>query len=191
MNENDATSRILRELSSSEKLLWSGTPQQGFLLRPSDAILIPFSLLWCGFAIFWETDVTKSGAPLFFMLWGIPFVCVGLYIVAGRFFVDAFIRRRAVYALTNERVIIISGLFNDTIKSLSLNSLSDISISVKSNGTGTITFGPNTTYSWFANSSWPLSRQNAAPSLDGIPDARTVYNNIRQAQKSVNSPVEA
>ena len=186
MNENDAKSRILLELSSSEKLLWSGTPQYGLLLRPSDALLIPISLIWFGFAIFWKIGVPMSGK-----LFGIPFVCFGLYIVAGRFFVDARMRNRTVYALTNERVIIISGLFSDTIKSLSLNTLSDISISIKSNGTGTITFGPGMPYSWLANSNWPLNRQNAAPSFDGIPNARSVYNSIRQAQKSVNSPVEA
>ena len=86
---NSPTSGIERELSAGERLLWSGQPRRGVRLRSSDAFTIPFSLLWCGFAIFWEASVVTKGAPFSFMLWGIPFVVVGFYIVFGRFFVDA------------------------------------------------------------------------------------------------------
>ena len=59
--------------------------------------MIPFSLLWCGFAVFWETMAMRMPGPffgpgLFFRLWGIPFVFVGLYFVFGRFFADALAR---------------------------------------------------------------------------------------------------
>ena len=79
-------------LGPGEKLLWSGQPEAGLKLRGSDAIVIPFSLMWAGFALFWEYSVLGTNAPLFFKLWGIPFVLVGLYMVVGRFFVDAWMR---------------------------------------------------------------------------------------------------
>jgi hypothetical protein len=172
---------LTRELGGGEKLLWSGRPRQGLLLRPSDTLFIPFSLMWGGFAIFWETSVIRHGAPFFFTLWGVPFVVMGLYLIVGRFFVDARIRERTAYGVTNERIIIVSGLVKSSVKSLSLGTLSDISLDERDDGSGTITFGPAGTVAPFVTG---RSGRQQSPAFEGIMNARSVHQTIRDAQRS-------
>jgi hypothetical protein len=184
MTLQDAEQVIARELESGERLLWSGVPAQGFLLRRSDALMIPFSLMWGGFAIFWEMTALRHKAPFFFKLWGVPFVLVGLYMIFGRFFVDARQRSRMAYGVTDRRVVLISGVFSRNVKSLALKTITDLTLDEKSDGTGTITFGP--TYpvvGWQASGRWGTAAYQS-PCFDSIPRAKEVYATLRQAQGS-------
>jgi hypothetical protein len=183
--DHHALGVIKGQLSAGERLLWSGQPKQGVFLRGSDTFLIPFSLMWGGFAFYWEFSVIKSNAPLFFMLWGIPFVLAGLYLIAGRFFFEAKQRSRTFYAVTNERILIVSGIFNQTTKSLGLRTLSDISIVEGKNADGTISFGGSSPFSSLLSgfSGWPGMGQHIGPSFEMIGSARAVYETIRTAQK--------
>ena len=178
---------VHRQLSAGERLLWSGQPRPGLVLRGSDAFQIPFSLLWGGFAFFWEWEVIHSDAPPFFVLWGVPFVLIGIYLIVGRFFVEAKQRERTYYAVTTERVLIVSGLLRRTIKSLSLRTLTDVSLSESSNGEGSITFGAASAMSsmFWGFSAWP-GMNNQGPRFDVIPNAKSVYDTIRAAQRTAN-----
>ena len=182
---NDDRRIITSQLSPNEQLLWFGRPRQGFFFRKSDALMIPFSLLWGGFAIFWNAGVWSSDAPIFFRLWGLPFLIVGLYMIFGRFFVDVWQRRKTFYGVTNERIIIISGLFSQLVKSLSLQTLTDVTMEEFTNGFGTITFGTPNTSNQFGNSSFPFNRKSEAivPNFEQIPQTKNVYETIRNAQK--------
>jgi hypothetical protein len=174
---------IQSELKPCEKLLWSGKPQSGIRFRSSDAFLIPFSLMWGGFAIFWEVGVLSTGAPVFFKLWGIPFVLVGLYIIFGRFIVDAKSRDKTAYAVTNQRIIIVSELFGRKIQSINLRTLTELTLNEKSDGSGTITLGSSSASSAWGNSSWPGAGQGQVPSLEMMDNVRHVYNSIQEAQQ--------
>ncbi len=152
------------------------------MLRPADALLIPFSLFWCGFSVFWEFGASRSRGSFFFTLWGIPFILVGLYMVVGRFFTDARERQNTVYAVTTERVMILGGFFKRSVRSFSLRSLPEISLSEGPDGRGTITLGPPSP--WFASGGWPGARQQGTPALEGVDNARSLYEILRQAQKT-------
>jgi hypothetical protein len=174
---------LRRELGPSERLLWFGQPRQGFMLRMSDAFVIPFSLMWGGFAIFWETSVLLAKAPPFFALWGIPFVVIGLHMIAGRFWTDARQRANTFYGVTSERILIIAGLFSQQTKSLNLETLSDLSLSEKPDGSGTIIFGNMPYGAWTHGAAgWHGMGTQLLPQFESIPDARAVYDLIRKTQ---------
>jgi len=174
-------------LSPHEKLLWTGQPKAGLILRSTDLFLIPFSLVWGGFAVFWETMAFRSGAPFFFKLWGIPFVLIGLYMIVGRFFADARKRKSTYYGLTNDRIIIKSGIFTTSIQSISLKNQPEITLTQKADNSGTISFGPLET--GYARSSrirgvdWAGAKQQTA--LELIPDVKTVYDKIIDLQRTL------
>jgi hypothetical protein len=175
---------IRTELSPGEQVLWSGQPQQGVVFRGSDAFAIPFSLLWAGFAVSWLATAVRSNAPAEFVLFGVPFVLAGVYIVVVRFFVEARQRANTFYALTPQRVIIASGLFGKKVKSLNLKAVSELSLSQRSDGSGTIAFGAQHPFAamFGGMSSWPGAEQHLGPRFDLVPQAREVYEMIRKAQ---------
>jgi hypothetical protein len=129
------------DLLPGESLLWEGSPTRHRLLRRTDAFLIPFSILWCGFAVFWEANALIMGAPGFFALWGGMFVLIGLYFVAGRFVVRAIASRRSRYAVTDRRVIAVGGLTGRQVRSEYLASLPPPLVTEKADGSGTLSFG--------------------------------------------------
>jgi Bacterial PH domain len=181
----EAEQKLTPELGRGERLLWSGMPRQGLRLQTSDWFLVPFSLLWGGFALFWEFMVIRGGAPVFFTLWGVPFVVMGLYLIVGRFFADSYQRARTYYGVTDQRVLILGGLFNRQTTSIALQTLGEVSIAERRDRSGSITFGtPNATYPAWWGSSWPGTSYRSAPAFDLIGDVRQVYNAIREAQRA-------
>jgi len=89
-------------------VLWKGKPKQGIVFTGSDIFMIPFSVLWAGFAVFWEISVLRiKAAPIIFTLWGIPYVLAGIYITVGRFIHNYLNRKNTEYFVTDKRIIIV------------------------------------------------------------------------------------
>ncbi|MEA2409612.1 MAG: hypothetical protein QOC77_173 [Thermoleophilaceae bacterium] len=128
-------------LRPQERLLWSGRPDPSVLFTGKDGFLIPFSLMWGGFAIVWEVAaiVGTKGSSRWFVLWGIPFVCVGLYMIFGRFILKRRRKRETAYGLTDRRALVAVG-----DRSLSDSPVTHIPTSVRRSRDGqhvTVTFG--------------------------------------------------
>ena len=124
-------------LSQGEQILWRGKPERYSLLNKKDSLMIPFSIAWCGFAIFWELSVIITGAPFLFRLWGIPFVCVGLYMVFGRFLYRRYQLRHSTYVITNRKIIRKVGGKIDMLQSFALPPME---VEQREDGSGTIHF---------------------------------------------------
>jgi hypothetical protein len=181
---------ITATLDRGERVIWSGRPRQGLMLRGTDAFLIPFAVVWTSIPTFgaWMTLTSPKGNPAA-VLPVLLFVVIGLYLLVGRFFVDAAQRRRTYYALTNERVLIVSGLWSRDVKSLSLSTLGEIDVSARASGQGTIMFG-RSPYPSMAMSGWPSSRRYQPPMFEMIPDVNAVAKLIRDGQRAAKAPVE-
>jgi hypothetical protein len=169
--------------------------------------MIPFSIMWGGFAIFWETMALhiprhRNAIDLIFPLFGIPFVLMGLYIIFGRFFVDAIQRENIYYGISDRRVIIVRGAFNQVrtldlktliaivagltrhkVKSMDLRTLTDVSMTERSDGSGTITFGSQDASSAALRGFAGLSGPSAGPCFDMVEQVKSVYEQIRTAQR--------
>ena len=181
---DDKASVFQHELGADERLLWSGRPKQGLVLRSSDIFMIPFSLLFGGFVISWELSVAVAGGPSYFLLWGIPFVLIGLYLIFGRFFVDAWQRSKTYYAVTNQRVLILSGVFSRNERTLNPRNLPEINLRLKGDGSGTITFGFRYPFrAWTPDLTWPEVSRQIVSMFEMIEDAKIVYELIRKTQK--------
>ena len=179
------------QLEPGERLLWSGRPAQGLRLQPADALLIPFSLVWGGFALFWEGGVLTSwwaadaagrGVLTVFALFGLPFVGMGLYVTVGRFFMDARARARTRYGLTDRRVIIASGSSTTDVRSLALEGLHDVTLRERGDGSGSIVLGHGTGPAFLQGTTWPGAASRTPPTLDGIPKCRDVHRTLLEAR---------
>ena len=123
-----------------EYILWKGKPEKGALFTGREIIMLPFALIWLAFSVFWELTAIFSGAPLFFCLWGIPFIGICIYLLIGRFFHMAYLRKRTFYIITNKKIMIKRG---NRIEMHDGKSLPPMDIRIHKNGNGTITFCDN------------------------------------------------
>jgi len=164
-------------LDSGERIIWYGIPKQGLMLQPQDVFLVPFSLLWGGFAFTWEFIVVTSSINLFFAIWGIPFVLVGIYLIIGRFFVDAYKRKKTIYGITDKRILIQSGVYNKSFRSAEIKMLSDVLLRERKDGSGSIMFGLGSEILDRSGSFFKPGTK-AVLSFDRIPEVRDVYNKL-------------
>ncbi len=136
-----------RELLKGEHIVWSGQPDASVVFTKADIFLVPFSVLWGGFAIFWEASVlfmkdnAGRGAPTLFSFVGVPFVLVGIYFIFGRFVYKKIKKQRTYYAVTNKRVLALTRLSGEQTDAMFIRDIPVLNKTRRSNGNGTITFG--------------------------------------------------
>ncbi|MET1113257.1 MAG: hypothetical protein ABWX67_17195 [Allosphingosinicella sp.] len=179
----DDQRQLQPSLLPGERPLWTGRPPRGLRLRWADLYLIPFSLLWGGFAIFWNVMVWTTGAPFFFALFGLPFLIAGLYLIAGRFLHDAWLRSSLLYAVTDRRVIVLRSRFGRGLSSADLGYLPALEFDEHPGGRGTLRFNTEPPPPFFARSAgWSLWAPSIGKSLifDRIERPRLVYDLIRR-----------
>lgn len=170
MNSMEFDTSYQAYLLDGEYVVWKGRPEKGNLLTPSDYISIPFGIIFFAFSLFWEFSVLQMGAPFFFPIFGLIFVCVGFYLMIGRFFHQASLKKKTYYVITNKKLIIQQG---NTINMYEPHNLPPMEIYLHQNGYGTIRF----TEYYISHRG---RRRSHSFSLENIPD-------VIKAQNALNS----
>lgn len=124
-------------IGNDEQILWKGKPGKGNIFSGRDIVMLPFSIMWLSFCLVWEYTAIKSGSSIFFMLWGLPFIGVGIYMLFGGFIRKARLKNKTYYVITNKKIIIKSG---NNIELYNGKDLPPMRIKLHKNGSGTITF---------------------------------------------------
>lgn len=158
-------SRLTDLLKPGEQLLWRGRPAVGAQLRLSDIFMIPLELLFLYFTIFWANIFPIASVIIAYPLW----------VLADRFFYDAWRRKHTLYGLTTERIIIVGPW---SVKSFNFAILPKTSIKQSRGGRGSIFV-------------WEGDDKGATKTLllEGIDDAMHVYSMIMTEKKRLQQKV--
>lgn len=184
MDPNDAQMRAQSELESGESLVWSGTadPRRAAMSAiPAALFGIPFA----GFALFWMSQAFRATNAMaghshnsfvsgfkVFPLFGIPFLLVGLAIVFAPLW--AYITgAKTVYAVTNRRVMLISGSKNRAVKSFTPADIASVEHRERPDGSGDIVLMTNMLQRRGNNMAVPMK-----VSLCGVPNVKQVAEQV-------------
>lgn len=121
-------------LEPGEKLLWSGQPQAGLILRVGELFAIPFMFVWGGglltvgvlaldALLLHPEKIAPGGLPLVLVIMPVAFV-FGFYVLIGRFLLDDRLQKKTLYAITDRRFLILSGLWWRFCRVRALNEIS-------------------------------------------------------------------
>jgi hypothetical protein len=180
-----------RDLDPNEKIVWTGQPDARRVFSLADLFLVPFSLVWGGFALYWEASVLGwtggPPAPPAFAAFGVPFVVLGLYFIVGRFIYQYWVKRNTYYALTNRRALIVRQLRGRHVDSIPLASIPSLSTSTRSDGSGTVIFGPSTFFdALYGNTGLSFFRRGVyTPAFFDIPDVQSVAAQVEQRRQEL------
>jgi hypothetical protein len=107
---------------------------------------------------------------------------VGVYLIVGQFFFDAWRRARIHYAVTPKRILILS---RATLKSVELRQLAEVGLRESRDGSGSLTFGPQFALSQWMNNLGVWDGAPAVPTFESIPDSAQVHATVRRAQAAL------
>ena len=181
MTVDAAGSPIRQVLRPGETVLWAGAQNVAAYALRGAWFLIPFSLLWGGFAIFWEISALLT-RPLPFALFGVPFVVIGLYLIFGRIYVALREAEHTSYAITDRRVLIVTGAFGQRLLELDLRDLPTAQLEDLGRGLGTVTLGASIS-PFRAPPGWPTFGTYTRPAaFEMISEARRVFEILQDAK---------
>ena len=137
---------VERELRDGEDLLWVGKPKP-IWFRNGILGQFLFAIPWTSFAIFWVASAAQAGGGFggvagwigfVFPLFGVPFILIGLGMLSSPLR-DLVLQKRTVYAMTDQRAFVFSGIRSVKIETYEDEELTGSSRTMHRDGTGDVT----------------------------------------------------
>ena len=127
------------------------------------------------------------------VLWGVPFVVIGQYMIWGRFLYDAWLKRRTYYGITNRWVLILQEGQKRKTQFSFLDSIPEMT--QEGDGIGTIWLASKRPFlgaRQSGTSSWSrFSVGGSVPKLCDVSNANSVYRlilDVREQARNQSSP---
>lgn len=181
-------------LDPGETLLWQGRPSGKVVARARDIVVTLFGAVFFSFACFWvwmAASIEKdTPAAYIFPLFGLPFIAVGAYLMVGRYFIEAFVRRNTWYTLTNRRAFIATEVLGrrDLASYLILPDTEIVLVEEKAGMT--VNFATKLRRSARTGKS-PAGADHHVPiGFELLKDGREVYDLLQKVRRRAGSPVE-
>ena len=76
MNDLEGYEFCRNYMTDGEYILWKGRPEKGNLFTGQEVVMLPFSLLWLAFSVYWEMTAIRSADSWFMCLLVIFFVAI-------------------------------------------------------------------------------------------------------------------
>ncbi|MGC1372206.1 MAG: hypothetical protein WA824_08715 [Candidatus Sulfotelmatobacter sp.] len=144
---------------------------------------------------FWEaaavgilgTRAHAKPVSYFALLWGVPFVLIGQYLIWGRFLYAAWKKKRTHYAVTDRRVIVVQQARGRQMSSAYIDTLPALIKEAGWNGSGTLRFAPAMPQG-SRNAVWDGMAVGAVPTFVDIEDLDNVYRLVSDLREKKASP---
>lgn len=183
----DLRDALGKELWRDERLLWTGQPGKSLTNNASSWGAFVFGIPWTAFAVFWTvmafTMTQSTGTPLamkiFFPLFGLPFVAVGVGMLASPF-LSGNKQNKFIYAVTDKRVILMHLAKNMQIRSYTPRNPNYYQSVTRADGSGDLTFAPTFQHGTNVALGNMAASQIAMPVFYGIPNVRQVESLLRE-----------
>lgn len=145
----DLRYELSSELRSDETVLWTGKPNGAQFFTAGSGCAMVFGLAWLAFSLFWESmaikgAISQGGVAWGMVLFGIPFVMIGVGLVVGLPLAEYNSRNNTVYAITSHRVIVKVGGKMNRVTSYQITPQMSVQKMVQSSGRGTVRIGYGT-----------------------------------------------
>lgn len=169
-------------LQPGERLLWTGRPRQGLVLRGAEWRGLLGSLMWAVVALVFVANLWRAGLSLTDLVAGAALLLYALYSTLGRVVLAAWLRSRTHYAVTDRRILIIRGRDQGAVQSVDLKPDAQVTPDIRADGSGSITFSEGQLVA--TGRRGRRARRRAPPAFEDIPDAQQVHALIQQVMQA-------